>query len=166
MGFEPTRFLEPADVHVYYPPDSTHPRVEIAGDRCVLSARIKLLFPLSDPRRFYAVQDADDKEVGVLRSLDGMDKESKQAVSTELDRRYFTPLITQIRTLRQDGGMWLFSVRTQRGPVDFYVRNWRDNSQELQPGRWQIQTVDGQRFQILNVDDLDARSQRLLEQLL
>ena len=166
MGFEPTRYLDPANVHISYPPAASHPRVEIAGDRSVLSARIKLVFPLSNPKQFYAVQDGAEKEVGILRSLDGMDEESKKAIAGELDRRYFTPCITQIKGLKQDGGMWLFTVQTQRGPIDFFVRNWRDNSQEIQAGRWQIQSVDGQRYEIKSVEALDARSQRLLEQLL
>ena len=166
MAFEPARYLDPADVRVYFPPDSAHPRVEIAGDRSVLSARFRLVFPLSDPRRFYAVQGGDDKEVGILKSLDRMDEDSKKAIAVELDRRYFTPCIEEIIGLKQDGGMWLFNVRTQRGPIQFFVRNWRDNSYEIQPGRWQIQSVDGQRYEIMNVDALDARSQRLLEQLL
>jgi hypothetical protein len=166
MGFEPSRFLEPPDVRFFYPPNSSHPRAEIVGDRCLLSVRVKRVFPLSKPESFYSVQDAADKEVGILVTLQGLDAESKKVVDTELDRRYYTPHITQIRVLKQDGGMWLFDVQTQRGKDNFYVRNWRDNSFEIQPGRWQILSVDGRRFEIQNIDALDARSQRLLEQLL
>ncbi|MFX4470318.1 DUF1854 domain-containing protein, partial [Acinetobacter baumannii] len=79
----------------------------------------------------------------------------------ELDRRYFTPHVSRIDALKQDAGMWRFDVQTQRGPAQFYVRNWRDNAHETAPGRWQIMSVDGARFEILNLEELDAKSQRL-----
>jgi hypothetical protein len=166
MGFEPARYIEPSDVRLFYPPNSSHPRAEIAGDRCLLSVRVKRVFPLSKPDSFYSLQDSSDKEVGIIRSLEGMDAESQKVVEKELDRRYYTPHIERIDVLRHDGGMWLFVVQTQRGKDDFYVRNWRDNSHEIQPGRWQILSVDGRRFEIPKIEDLDARSQHLLEQLL
>ena len=62
--------------------------------------------------------------------------------------------------------MWKFDVETTRGHSDFFVRNWRDNAHELNSGRWQITSVDGGRYEILNLDDLDEKSQILIEQLL
>ena len=62
--------------------------------------------------------------------------------------------------------MWKFDVDTDRGSSDFYVRNWRDSAYELTRGRWQITSVDGGRYEIKNLDDLDERSQILIEQLL
>jgi hypothetical protein len=87
-------------------------------------------------------------------------------VNGELDRRYFTPRILRIDFLKQDAGMWKFNVETQRGLAEFYVRNWRDSAHETGGGRWQISSVDGQRYEIQSVEALDARSQALLEQLL
>ncbi|HRK21093.1 MAG TPA: DUF1854 domain-containing protein, partial [Fimbriimonadaceae bacterium] len=76
-----------------------------------------------------------------------------------------TPTIRAIDSLRQDGGMWLFKVQTQRGPAEFYVRNWRDSSAEISHNRFQIVSVDGQRFEIRDLNALDDRSQAALDQL-
>jgi hypothetical protein len=57
-------------------------------------------------------------------------------------------------------------VRTQRGPSEFYVRNWRDSGFEISPNRWQIHSVDGGRYDIPDLGALDARSQKLMLQLL
>ncbi len=62
--------------------------------------------------------------------------------------------------------MWRFSVSTGRGDAEFYVRNWRDSAHEVSPGRWLIHSVDGGRFEIPDIGTLDAKSQRLLDQLL
>lgn len=140
-------------------------RIEIEGDRCILDAIIRRAFPLTKPTEFLSIQDAGGGEVGVLRSLDGLDNESRKLIEHELDRRYFTPEILQLRALKQEGGMWTFDVVTSRGATQFFVRNWRDSSHEVSPGRFVIQSVDGQRFEVPNFDALDTRSQTLIEQL-
>ncbi len=123
-------------------------------------------FPLSEPTKMISIRDADNKEYGIIESLIDLDDVSREFASDELDRRYFTPAITKINSLKNDASMWKFDVETTRGHSDFFVRNWRDNAHELTSGRWQITSVDGGRYEILNLDDLDERSQILIEQLL
>lgn len=102
----------------------------------------------------------------MLRSMDDLEPETESIFEEELNRRYFTPQVERIDGLRSEAGMWRFNVQTQRGPAEFYVRNWRDNAHEITPGRWMILSVDGARFEIVKIEDLDAKSQRLLDQLL
>lgn len=143
-----------------------HLRLEVRDEFCVPNARIRRAFPLSEPERYLSLQGADGKEIAVLESMDSLDVASRALIEEELDRRYFTPQISQILELRQDAGMWRFVVATQRGEAEFYVRNWRDSAQEIAPGRWQIFSVDGGRFEIVDVNKLDGRSQRLMDLLL
>jgi len=166
MSFEEARYLDPATVRAWFPEGSARLRVEVKDEFCLPRAVAKLAFPLSHPDSHIVLMDVENKEYGILPSLEGMGPESRAALQKELDRRYFTPKILAIRELKQDGGMWRFRVVTQRGPSEFWVRHWRDNSAEIQPGRWQIQTVDGQRYEIPALDALDPKSLRLLEQLL
>ena len=136
------------------------------GDRlCVIHGRIRRAFPLSSPDSLYSLQDESGREVGVLRDLDELDEKSYRILHEELNRRYFTPRIDRIVNLRQEGGMWTWDVETSRGPAIFYVRSWRDSSHEIQAGRFQIQSVDGQRFEIPSYDALDDRSKLFIEQL-
>lgn len=123
-------------------------------------------FPLSEPRQMISIRDAENKEYGVIETIADLDDESRKLAEEELDRRYFTPAITKINSLKNDASMWKFDVETTRGHSDFYVRNWRDNAHELTSGRWQITSVDGGRYEILNLDALDDKSQILIEQLL
>lgn len=159
------KYVVPSKVRVIAVPGSVHPHLEIEGDRCVLAAQFKLVFPLSHPKRFVSIQDPADNEIAILEHLDDMRAEERDIILSALDRRYFTPSILRIDELKQDAGMWRFSVQTQRGPAEFFVRNWRDSAHEASLGRWQIHSVDGLRFEIRNIDELDIRSQNLLEQL-
>jgi len=158
-------YLDHASVHAWRTDGGAELRVEIEGVLTALSATVRRVFPASDPNSYFSIQDGSGREVGLLRGLDGLDPESRARFEEELDRRYFTPYIERVEDLRQDGGMWLFQVATQRGKTKFYVRSWRDSSHEIRPGRWLIFSVDGQRYLIRDWEDLDARSKDLLEKL-
>lgn len=160
------RYLDPAQVRAWLPPAASHPRVEILGERTILAALVKRSFPLSEPDRFLSIQESNGTEVGVLKTTNGLESETARIFSEQLDRRYFTPRILHIDSLRQEAGMWRFSVQTQRGATEFFVRNWRDSANEIAPGRWQIHSVDGGRFEIENLEAMDATSRRLMDQLL
>jgi hypothetical protein len=160
------RYLEPSQVRAWRPEGAVHLRLEIVGELTVLSARVKRAFPLSDPSQFLSIQDGAGKEIGVLRGLEGLDAATRSEFESHLDRRYFTPQIRRIESLRQEAGMWRFVVDTQRGAAEFFVRNWRDNANEIAPNRWHIHSVDGGRFEIPNLEALDAHSRRLMDLLL
>jgi len=160
------RYLDPADVRASQPEGGAHLRIELRDDRTVLSARLKRAFPLTDPNSYVSIQDGKGDEVGVLLSVDGLNKETRRLFDEQLDRRYFTPAIHKIDILRQEAGMWKFVVQTQRGPTEFFVRNWRDSAHEIAPNRWQINSVDGGRFEIPDLEAIDAGSRRLMDQLL
>ena len=159
------QYLEAAKVRFFRPSGGAHLRVELQDNLCILEARVRRSFPFSASQQYLSIQDAGGNEIGILRDPAELDKESRQLVEDELDRRYFTPKILGIENLRNDGGMWTFNVRTQRGTSEFYVRNWRDSSHEIAPGRYQIYSVDGQRFEIPDYDALDSKSKSLMDQL-
>jgi len=166
MPSEALRYLDPHQVKFWKAtPEASSLRCEISGERCLPKARLRRAFPVSAKDRFISVEDGAGKEIGLLPTLEGLDDQSRRLVVEDLERRYFTPNIQSINTLVQEGGIWTFGVTTQRGVLQFHVRNWRDSSHEIAPGRWQIHSVDGVRFEIPNVDALDARSKLLLEQL-
>ena len=122
------RYLEPGQVRVFHSRQALHPRVEILDEQTILAALFKKAFPLSSPRDYISIQGSDGTEIGILKSLDGLDPESSEIVLRDLDRRYFTHLIQRILQLRMEAGMWRFEVDTQRGPTEFFVRNLRDSA--------------------------------------
>lgn len=159
------RYLDGSRVKATLPEGATQPRIEVEEELSILAGRIRKVFPFSNAEGYFSIQDGAGKEIGVLREIDQLDETTRDIFENELARRYFTPTIQSIESLKQDGGMWLFKVETQRGPAQFYVRNWRDSSHEISHLRFQILSVDGQRFEIRDLNALDERSQALLDQL-
>ncbi len=160
------RYLEPEELQASRSEGTIKPRVRVGNEFTILAAQFKRIFPLSKPDEFISVQDGSGKEVGILKTVLGLEPETAKLIAEELDRRYFTPKIEGIEHLKQEAGMWHFVVRTQRGNTEFYVRNWRDSGFEISPNRWQIHSVDGGRFDIPNLEALDDRSRSLMLQLL
>lgn len=158
-------YLDPSNVTVHGVAAGARPHVEIAGCLCLLNARLRRCFPLTAPDRHISVFDAAGGEFGVISDLALLDGESHNAVVQELDAFYFTPAIARIRSLRLEASMWKWEVDTQRGVALFYLRGVRDSVHEVAPARWQIYSVDGQRYEIRNIHELDQRSQNLFESL-
>jgi hypothetical protein len=159
------RYLDPETVRFFKMEGATHLRAELKDEFCILETRVRRAFPFSANDQHFSVQDASGKEVGVIAEPAKLDRESLSLVQQELERRYFTPKISGIQSLKNEGGMWTFVVETQRGISEFYVRNWRDSSHEISPGRYQIYSVDGQRFEIPSYDAMDTKSKGLMDQL-
>lgn len=159
------RYLEPENLKVWFPTEAVRPACEIENELCTPQAQFRWCFPLTNRTGYLSICDGAGKEVGILRTLDGLDAASRAIVERELETVYFTPQISKIRALKQEASMWKWDVDTQRGPISFYLRGVRDSVHEVAPGRWQVYSVDGQRYEIRNFDELDAKTQHLFESL-
>ncbi len=158
-------FLDPRKIRLWRPAPHAKPRGEILGEVCILQVRLAQCFPLSAPQEYISIQDGAGTEIGILKNLEGLDPESRKIIQEELDRKYFTPFILRILSLRQEASTWRWEVQTQRGPATFYIRGVRDSIHEVAPGRWQIISLDGQRYEIRDYAKLDAKSQLLFDSL-
>jgi hypothetical protein len=161
----PVRYVKAATVQIEREPGAIHLRVHLE-DLCVRSARLKSAFPLSNPDEFVSILDGAGNEVAIIEDPVQLDPQSRELMQSEFDRRYFTPRLGHLNVVRLEAGMWHFVADSQRGEVDFFVRNWRDSAQEISPGRWYINSVDGARYEIADLEGLDAGSRKLMDQLL
>jgi len=159
------RYIDESRIRLWREQGSARLRCEIADELCVLQASVRRCFPLSHTDEFVSLAGSDGKEVGLIKHPSQLDDESRKLVAEELDRLYFTPTISRIVNLKQEASMWKWDVTTQRGDAQFYLRGVRDSVHEVAPGRFQIYSVDGQRYELRDYDKLDARTQNLFESL-
>lgn len=133
-------------------------RVTIEGERTVLKAVVARVFPLSRPGEYLSVRDGSNEEVGILRSLEGLDGESRGVVEEELSRRYFVPVIRRIRQVIERFGTVEWHVDTDRGPWRLTTRDLRDNVLRLGGGRYILSDVDENRYEVPDTSKLDSKS--------
>ncbi len=165
MFIEETAYIDGSELIISRPAKDSRLRCEIKNRFCVPEAKLYRCFPLSEREDFVSICSSDGNEVAIIRGLKNMEQNSRLLLEGELDKRYFTPVIEKIYDLRQDASMWIWDVATQRGRVNFYIRGVRDSVHEVAPRRWQILSMDGQRYEIRDFELLDTRSKSLFESL-
>ncbi|MFW6161238.1 MAG: DUF1854 domain-containing protein [Planctomycetota bacterium] len=139
-------------------------RLRLERDGTWLEVTLVRLFPLTEPDGWVAVLDEEGREVGILLDLGKLRKGSRAAAEEELQRRYLVPEITRLlecKPLRHHMMRWV--VETDRGPATFTTRNLRDQIKEPSPRRLSLIDVEGNRYDIPDINALDLDSRRLLQ---
>lgn len=138
----------------------------VADDRSYLKVRPVRAFPLTEINEYIGLLDAiAGREIGMLRSLKDLDGCTRQMIQQELTKRYFIPKISRITDARREYGTIYWDVETDRGDRHFIMRGIRDSIHEIEPGRYLMIDIDGNRFEIPQLADLNARSQALWDRL-
>ena len=140
-------------------------RLTIDSDRSYLKVKVVRAAPLSHPTRHICFLDAKDEEICMIDELTQLDLEARALIEEELDRRYLTAAIQQVNAVRNEYGTSYWDVQTDRGPREFVVQNVSENAQWLGDHRLLITDVDGNRFEIPRLDELDKKSLAAVEQV-
>jgi len=159
-------FLDPAAVRLVKGPAGGVRMILDGGDRSYLKVMVARAFPMSEPSRHVGFLDGNGKDIGIIEDIRKLDPESRRIAEEELDKRYFMPKILRVLKLNHEYDISYFLVETDRGQRDFTVRGHHENCVEVSPDRYIIEDVDGSRFEIPDVNRLDARSQSLLARVL
>lgn len=141
-------------------------RLTIEGDRSYTRVKVVRAAPLSHPDRYVCLLDAKDEEICMLDELRQVSEEMQEILREELDRRYLTSRIEQVKSVRNEFGTSYWEVQTNRGPREFVVQNAAENAQWLGDHRLLLIDVDGNRFEVPRLDELDKRSLGFIEQVL
>jgi hypothetical protein len=152
--------LEPAKLGFSW--HGAHLRLTIAEKASWPRVAIMRCFPLGKPNTHWSVRDAANKEIGVIFEPAKLDAESRAAAQREVERRYVITAIRRIASIEERYGIFEWVVETDRGRAAFATRNAREAAVRPSPGRWLITDVEGRRFEIRDVAQLDQRSAALL----
>lgn len=140
-------------------------RLTIDGDRSYLKVKVVRAAPLSHPTRYICLLDAKDEEICMIDDLNPLNREMRALIEEELDRRYLTATIQRVNAVRNEYGTSYWDVQTDRGPREFVVQNVAENAQWLGDHRLLITDVDGNRFEIPHLNELDKKSLAAVEQV-
>jgi hypothetical protein len=153
-------YLDPATTSIE--PASAGAVRLLLHDRCYPRAIAVWAFPFTDRTHWIALRDTDDKPIGMLKDSDDLDKDSQTALNAALERRYFVPRIQKVKEAREEFGLLTMAVETDRGNVAFTINNPRENIHWIGPHRILFVDAEENRYEVMNHDELDSRSQVLL----
>lgn len=141
-------------------------RLTIEGDRSYLKVRVVCAAPLSQPDRYICLLDEKNEVICTVEDPIVMDAVSQDIIKEELEQRYMTAVIKRVDSLRSEFGVSYWEVQTDRGDREFVVRNVAENAQWITDRRLLLVDVDGNRFEISNLEVLDKKSRGLIEMVL
>ena len=157
------RYLEPGDFELFRN-DGGGLRLTLAGDKSVLRVKARRCFPYSFGEKYISLRDGGDEEIGIIRDLKDHSKQYRRWIEDDLEMRYFTPQVKSINAIKHRFGGVEWFVETDRGPKKLITRGVHDTMTEVQPGRYIITDVDGNRFELCS-DALDEASREKLDRL-
>ncbi|MDA1190506.1 MAG: DUF1854 domain-containing protein [Candidatus Poribacteria bacterium] len=160
-GYIP-RYFEPEKTRLVRSPMGS-PRLIVEEYACFSRVNPRRIRPLSDPDRYISFWVGDDREVGIVRDPSRMDDDSRAILKEELDKRYFTPIVTKIHQVKERFEHHEWSVETNRGKAQFHVRGLHQNVKQLPPNRLLVTDVLGNRYDIPDVNALDAASYHFIK---
>jgi hypothetical protein len=138
-------------------------RLTIEGDRSYTRVKVVRAAPLTHPDTHISMLEAKDEEVCLIVDPTVLDDGMRAIIKEELDRRYLTSLVQRVDSVRMEFGTSYWDVVTDRGPREFVIQNVTENLQWLGDFRLLLVDVDGNRFEIVNLTDLDKKSLSQIE---
>lgn len=120
-------------------------------------------FPFDYPYAYISVLDADSKELGLIADVNELDTEAADMLRAELDRKYYTPVIKQILSLKDKFGFSYWKVVTDEGELSFTLRDTFQSLMKVGGTRIFVNDIDGNRYEIPNIEELDRKSFRKIE---
>lgn len=157
--------VDPATIRLFREPPWVL-RLTIQDDRSYLKVRVVCAAPLSQPDRYICILDEKNEVICTVEDPIVLDTVSQQMVKEDLQQRYMTAIIRRVESLRSEFGVSYWEVQTDRGDREFVVRNVSENAQWITDRRLLILDVDGNRFEIANLQVLDKKSRALIEMVL
>ncbi len=157
--------MQPETLKLFYEPKDRL-RLTVGDEKSYHTVKPVWAAPLSRPNQYLSLLDGKGKEIVTLPDPSVLPPDSLAAAQEELRRRYLTATVQAITHARQEFGATYWSVATDRGDRDFVTQNLQENAIWLSPTHLLLLDVDGNRFEILDTEALDAASRRYVETIL
>ncbi len=157
--------MNPSDLRLFYEPKDRL-RLTVGDERSYPTVKPVWAAPLSRPGRHLALLDGKGEEIAMVEDPKDLPPDSLAAVQEELRRRYLTATVTEVLHAKVEFGATYWRVTTDRGPRDFVTQNLQENAIWLSEHHLLLLDVDGNRFEIPDVQALDGRSRMYIQAIL
>lgn len=138
--------------------------MELYGGEKECGLTPKRLFPVTGEDRYISLLDEEGKESAIIRNINNLMPDSRQAVEEALGEYYFIPEITRIVEVKDSFGQLKFEVETDKGRVKFEVKNRHYDIKKVYGDRVLIRDKNDNRYEIPDYTKLDTKSIKQLYQ--
>ena len=154
-----TVWLTPENATFYVKNDFLHIKTENYEGRAHLCRQ----FPFELEWEFISVMNEEQAEVGIIKSISLFEGVGEELLRTELRRRYYAPVIEKIISVKERYGFSYWRVHTPEGNVNFTLHDTYRSILRAAHNRVVLLDVNGNRFEIPDVNALDRKSYKKIE---
>ena len=154
-----TVWLTPENATFYVKNDFLHIKTETYEGRAHLCRE----FPFELEWEFISVMNEEQAEVGIIKSVSLFEGVGEELIRTELRRRYYAPVIDKILGVKERYGFSYWRVHTAEGNVSFTLHDTYRSIIRASHNRVVLLDVNGNRFEIPDVEALDRKSYKKIE---
>ena len=130
---------------------------------------LKRALPIGLPMEYISVADNENKEIGILKSVNELSEDQYPVVMDELNRRYYCPDVLEIKSIKDKlGYLYMELVLSVAGSDDTHtkscaVKDVNKNIRMLSDDSLIIYDVDGNRYMIKSLSVMSKSSLKKLE---
>jgi len=130
---------------------------------------LRRIMPIEHPMEYISIADHDNKEIGILRDVNTLAADQRKIVETELDNRYYSPQVMEVLSVQDKLGYVYMEMKLKNKQNKIYNKSCaiKDVSRNIrtlpQSNSVLIFDVDGNRYTIPKIDDMDKHSLKKLD---
>lgn len=123
------------------------------------------MFPFTNPEDYISIRSTEEHsvEIGIIEHMNSFDADTQTMLSEQMNLRYFTPIITQIKQIKTEYGYAYFDVVTDRGECRFTINMGSNAVSHLSENRLLISDLDNNRFEIPDIMKLSPKERKKLD---
>src|SRR5579871_1433300 len=157
--------VDATELKLFYEPKDRL-RLTVGEERSYPTVKPVWAAPLSRPNTYLSLLNGKGEEIVTLTDPGKLPPDSLEAVREELRRRYLTATVSTVLSAKFEYGATYWHVETDRGTRDFVTQNLQENAMWLSSVHLLLLDVDGNRFEIPDVNALDEKSRAYITTIL
>ena len=132
---------------------------------------LRRIMPIDQPLNYISVADQENKEIGIIKAVADLSASQREIVETELDNRYYSPIVLDIMSVKDKLGYVYMEMRLRNKQGNEYdkscaVKDVSRNIRMLSSNSVIIFDVDGNRYVVPDLGELNKQSLRRLDSYL
>lgn len=120
-------------------------------------------FPNEMTDKYISVLDRDNNEIGMIRDLNDFGDSAKALLQRELKRKYHVFTIRKITSVKEKYGYSYWNVTDETTEREFTVQDTYKSITKITADRVYVTDIDGNRYEIPSLSQLDRRSAKRIE---
>lgn len=122
------------------------------------------IFPFEKLFQYISVLDENSLEIGIIYDICDFNEETQQILKTELERKYYTPFIKSIISVKERYGFSFWKISTTDGRnISFTMQDAFKNIIHVGEDKVILMDADGNRYMIESIAALDKKSHKKIE---